>query len=456
MNKIKQNKITFNLILSLLAIIFSLLTILSLPVLFNYKSKVTVIEKNFYKNFKFYIKSFGEITYKPFPKPHLLVENASLNLNNSSKKNDIITTSNLKIYISLRDIYLRSFNNFLSTEISNSNLEFKMEDIKELRKHLYQKVNKPIYLNNCKIFIRDKNNDVILISPIKKVSYKIDNKNKVKNFIIIGEIFGLNFRSNWKRDYEFPKISIHNVNILNLKMQIKNIFQFESKSNFKVQSQIIHEQNKMEYNLVFKDNIIEFIPPKEKKKLNFDLEGKVQLKPFFFDGTLLIKDKKIEMIIDNVLSKLFLYDENFVGNFNGILKIKFDELNNKLIENGEIDLVINEKKIIFNEANFYLDKIGSIKTDISFSEENGITKFISKNKLDVNNHIEFAKTFQVGSKKAKNINDIYFEIEKNLGSSDFILKKVKVNGKTSFRNLDAEFVVKNIQNLRSYIRKVID
>ena len=143
--------------MSVLAIIFSSLTILSLPVLFNYKSKVPVIEKNFYKNFKIYVKSSGEIKYKPFPKPPLLVEKASLNLDNSFEKNDLITTSNLKVYISLRDIYLRSFSNFLSTEISNSNLNFKMEDLKELRKHLYQKVNKPIYLDNCKIFIRNKN-----------------------------------------------------------------------------------------------------------------------------------------------------------------------------------------------------------------------------------------------------------------------------------------------------------
>ena len=86
MNKIKQNKITFTLILVAIAIIFSSLTILSLPVLFNYKSKVTIIEKNFYKNFKIYLNSSGKISYKPFPKPHLLVENASLNLSKFKNK----------------------------------------------------------------------------------------------------------------------------------------------------------------------------------------------------------------------------------------------------------------------------------------------------------------------------------------------------------------------------------
>ena len=455
MNKIKQNKITFNLILFVLAIIFSSLTILSLPVLFNYKSKVPVIEKNFYKNFKIYVKSSGEIKYKPFPKPHLLVEKASLNLDNSFEKNDLITTSNLKVYISLRDIYLRSFSNFLSTEISNSNLNFKMEDIREFRKHLYQKVNKPIYLDNCKIFIRNKNMEVILISPIKKVSYKIDKKNKIKIFTLIGEIFGLNFKSDWRRDYKSPKTSINIVNIFNPNLEIKNIFEFESTQNFKGQSQMSYSQNKMEYNLIFKDNIVKFISPKQKKNLNFIFEGKVQLKPFYFDGKLLIKDKKIDLIIDNFLSKLYLYDEKFVGNLNGILKIKFDELDNKLLKNGEINLVINEKKIIFNEANFNLDKIGSIKTDMKFTEHNGTTRFISKNKLNVKNHIEFAKTFQVGSKKAKDIEEIYFDLEKDLGSSDYLLKNVKISGSGNFTNSDGIFVIKNIQNLRSYIRKII-
>ena len=53
MNKIKQNKITFTLILVFILIIFSSLTILSLPVLLNYKSKVVDIEKIFTKILKF-------------------------------------------------------------------------------------------------------------------------------------------------------------------------------------------------------------------------------------------------------------------------------------------------------------------------------------------------------------------------------------------------------------------
>ena len=292
MNKIKQNKITFILILSAIAIIFSSLTILSLPVLFNYKSKVATIEKNFFKNFKIYLNSSGKITYKPFPKPHLLVENASLNLSSSKIKNDLINTSNLKIYISLRDIYLRSFENFLSTEILDSNLELEVSDLKILRNHLYQKINKPIVLNNCKIFLKNNKKEVILISPVKKITYKINDKKKVKNLIIDGEIFGLNFKSNWKRNYKSPKKSFNNINIYNPKIEIQNIFKFENDKKFQGKTQISYLQDKLEYNIQFDKNKIKVNSPKL-KNINFQLNSSIQLTPFFFEGELEIKKKKI-------------------------------------------------------------------------------------------------------------------------------------------------------------------
>ena len=288
MNKIKQNKITFILILSAIAIIFSSLTISSLPVLFNYKSKVTKIEKNFYKNFKIYLNSYGKISYKPFPKPHLLVENASLYMSKTEPKKELISTTNLRIFINLKDIYLRSFNNLVSTQISDTNLELKMSDVKEIRQHLYKKVNKPIIFKNCKIFLKNNKNEVILISPIKKVSYKINKKNKIKNLSISGEVFGLNFKSEWKRSYDAPKSSIHNINIFNPNIEIKNVFEFDNPKVFKGNTQITIAQDKMEYNLKYDNEKIKISSPNNKKS-NFNLNSKIQFKPFYFVGDLTIK-----------------------------------------------------------------------------------------------------------------------------------------------------------------------
>ena len=455
MNKIKQNKITFTLILVALAIIFSSLTILSLPVLFNYESKVALIEKNFYKNFKIFLNSSGKISYKPFPKPHLLVENASLNLLKSDRKTDLVNTTNLKIYISLRDLYLRSFNRIVSASISNSNLEIQISDLDEVRRHLYYNINKPITFNDCKIFLRNKKNEVILISPVKKISYKINDKNKIKNLTINGKIFGLNYKSEWKRKYDTPKLSFHIINIFNPKIEFKNKFESIDRKKFNIHSNIAYLQDKMEYNIQFQNGIIDISSP-NKNKTNFNIKSRIQLNPFYFNGSLIIKNKKIDNLIDNILFNLMAYNEDYLGNFNGELNIKFEELNNKLIKKGEINFNIIEKKTDLEKARFVLDKIGFIKSNLSFEADNGLIKFISKNELNIENYIEFAKVFQISTKKIKNINKIYFDLERNIGQKDFILSNIKINNIENTEKSNEVFLVKNIQNLRSHIRKVID
>ena len=92
-------------------------------------------------------------------------------------------------------------------------------------------------------------------------------------------------------------------------------------------------------------------------------------------------------------------------------------------------------------------------TNIGFVEDQGEIKFISQNTLNIKNHIEFAKTFQIASKKAKKINQIYFDLEKQVDDTDFTIKNVRIN---NIKKLDEIFIVSNIQNLRSFLRKLSD
>ena len=106
----------------------------------------------------------------------MLVENATLNLLKNDYEYNFINTKNLKLFISLRDIYLRSFENIISTEISNTNLEFTINDILEIRKHLYEKINKIKFIN-CKLLLEIK---IVSCSyfTIEKITYKINTKSK--------------------------------------------------------------------------------------------------------------------------------------------------------------------------------------------------------------------------------------------------------------------------------------
>ena len=76
--------------------------------------------------------------------------------------------------------------------------------------------------------------------------------------------------------------------------------------------------------------------------------------------------------------------------------------------------------------------------------------------MKIENHIEFAKAFQIASNKVKNIKQINFDLEKNVEETIFVIKNVKINNKEAQIKLDEPFLINNIQNLRSYIRKVIN
>ena len=456
MNKIRENKVKFSLVLISLGVLFSSLTILSLPALFNFNKKASIIEKNFYKNFKLYLNTSGNISYKPFPKPHLLVENSKINLSKKYENDGLLNIKNLKIYTSLKDIYLRTLQNFTAMEISDSNIELEVSEIIKLREHLYKKINNKIIINNSKFFLRNKNNEVILISPIKKISNKIDNKNKVKNLLIEGKIFGLNFKSDWKRYYDNPNTSLHTIDFFNPNIEIKNKYKYENSKKFKILTSISIAQDRLEYNLYNDNGVINLFSSSDKKNINFITKSIIKLNPFYFDGSLLIKNKKIEHIIDNFLVNLFLYDKDLLGNLNGNFLLKFQDINNKLLKDGEISLSINERKVNLKKINFNLDKIGDLVSQIDIIESQDSIKFYSKNQLNIKNHIEFAKKFQVSSKKVKKIKQINFDIEREIGKSDFILKNVKLNNIDEPNKFNEIFFVKNIQNLRAHIRKIVD
>jgi len=456
MNKIRENKVKFSLILIAFAVLFSSLTILSLPALFNFNNKALIIEKNFYKNFKLYLNTSGNISYKPFPKPHLLVENSKINLSKKYENDGLLNIKNLKIYTSLKDIYLRTLQNFSAMEISDSNIELKVSEIIKLREHLYKKINNKIIINNSKFFLRNKNNEVILISPIKKITNKIDNKNRVKNLLIEGKIFGLNFKSDWKRNYDNPNTSLHTIDFFNPNIEIKNQYKYENSKKFKILTSISIAQDRLEYSLYNDNGVINLFSSSDKKNINFITKSIIKLNPFYFDGSLLIKNKKIENIIDNFLVNLFLYDKDLLGNLNGNFLLKFQDIKNKLLKDGEISLSINERKVNLKKINFSLDKIGDLVSQIDIIESQGSIKFYSKNQLNIKNHIEFAKKFQVSSKKVKKIKQINFDIEREIGKSDFILKNVKLNNIDEPNKFNEIFFVKNIQNLRAHIRKIVD
>ena len=89
-----------------------------------------------------------------------------------------------------------------------------------------------------------------------------------------------------------PETSFHDINIFNPIVEIKNIFQFKSIQKFHGKSEISYAQENLEYNIEFSNNQLSITSP-EKENINFNINSKIQLNPFHFEGDLNIKNKKV-------------------------------------------------------------------------------------------------------------------------------------------------------------------
>ena len=64
--------------------------------------------------------------------------------------------------------------------------------------------------------------------------------------------------------------------------------------------------------------------------------------------------------------------------------------------------------------------------------------------------------YNLKKNKLEEVQRLSFDLEKDIGETDFTINNIKINNMENKINLNEEFIIKNIQNLRSNIRNVID
>jgi hypothetical protein len=449
--KIDSSKI----ILSSIIVFFTVILFLSLPILFKYNNLQNIIEKKFYTEFKINLKILGDISFKIFPRPHYLVNKANLDLNIEDDKSSIIEIKNLKIFIPTNKIYSKTEINIEGFEIHNTNIYFNIKDILDFRNHLYYKINKPIYIKKSKLFLLDKNKKTILISPIKKIKYLINNKNNSKELKIKGNIFDVDYYSFWKRDYDNPNKTLNEIRLKNPNLFIKNFFSFKGKLFFKGKSSINFLNEDIIINYLMKDSKIYIDSPNQNSSQKIKLNSKIELDPFFFDAKINIDHKDTNFLIDNLLSIILNSKEEYLGNMNGNLTLVVNNLKNSIINNGNINLSIKEKVIKLEKSLFEIKGIGKIRSDFRYYENKGDLIFASENILEITNKKEFSRKFQVNSKSVKNINKIYFDLEKNIDNGEISISNIYLN-KIDTENFSEEYyIIKNIQILKALVRNIL-
>ena len=441
-------------ILPSVIVFFSIILLLSLPVLLNYNSIQNSIEKKVSSEFKINLKILDDISLKIFPKPHYIVKKANLNLNIENEKSSIVQTKNLKIFIPIKKLYSKSDIIIEGIEIEKANFYFTVDDILDFRNHLYYKINKPIYIKKSKFFFIDKNNNTFLISPIKKIKYHINKNNNSKELKIKGNIFDIDYNSIWKRSYNDPKNSLTEIKLKNPNLFIKNFFSYEEKSIFSGKSSISFLNEDILINYLVKDNIIFVNSPNESKNQKIKLNSKIDLEPFFADITVDIYDKDVNFFIDNFLY-IILNSKEYLGNINGKLTLAVNNLKNSIIENGKINFSVKEKTIRLENSIFEIKGIGTVKSDFRYYENEGDLIFASENVFEINNKKEFSRKFQLSSNNLKNLNKIYFDLEKNIDNNEISISNIYFNKIDTKKFSEEYYIIKNLQILKGLIRKLL-
>ena len=138
------------------------------------------------------------------------------------------------------------------------------------------------------------------------------------------------------------------------------------------------------------------------------------------------------------------------------MKLSLSNLDNKLFSNGKISLLINEGQIKAANSFLEIDKIGIIKSSYNYVIKEGELFFETKNVLNVNNHKELARKFQLNFKKVKNINKVYFDFVRNIDTGDMFLSNIFFNDKNSQNQLEEIIKTNNMLVLKSTLRDILN
>jgi hypothetical protein len=163
-------------------------------------------------------------------------------------------------------------------------------------------------------------------------------------------------------------------------------------------------------------------------------------------------------LVDELIFSILNLKPDLLGNLNGDIKFILTNIEHELVRNGNISLYISQKTINLSEVLFNIGDIGSIKTQIKYSEENGDTIFSSSNSLLIKNKNQFAKKFQVKLDKLKNLNVINFKIEKNINTGSVSIFDIKTNQDfNQDKNYGkSRYNIRNSQELKSLVKNIIN
>ena len=438
----------FHLVIVFFIIFFGTAIFFSVPTFYDYQNYTQKIQEKINNEFKINIYNLEDISFRFIPSPHLVIKKADFKIR-ENETYSISKLENIKIYISISELYKSKDFKIKKILVSKANLYLNSQSLKNFIHNLKKNIVNHFIIKRSKLFFKNDKNEIILISTINNFNYKIDFVNNKKILKINGNIFDLDYEFKYVIDY-----SEHNIQNINLKFKNPNVV-IENKliddysENFNqtgsLKFEFLNHNNIVKYNI--KNNKISFLN-KNTKNSNFDLNGSINFNPFHFD--LNIDIKKIDLV--EIEKLLFFIHKNQITkyeNLSGNIKLNFTNVKNKAINRGDFFLFFENSKMFLGDNLFYLDDYATVEISEYEYLDNEDQILQIKVKVNIFNNEKFNR-FLFNYNKDKILNkNLYFTYQFNANSLTSFISKVSDEG---FENTVELYKFNNLQQLKNLLK----
>ena len=441
-------------------IFFIYLLYLSIPSLYDTGRVQKDISEKLDKDFNLKFSLSTDISYRILPKPHFVIKDCELIQLKSNISNRVAEIQDLKIFIKQsnffdKKIYIKNL------RITKANFFLNKPNINFIKNFLDNKFSiHEIKITKSKIFFKDKNDELIFIYSIKDFKSKYQKDNNKNVLTMDGEIFNINNKINWNKDFDTKK-KITKISAKKIFLNFKNEAQLKN-DEYEYSNILEIQSNRFKTNYKYNKNNITFFSKKSLiKNTLIDYEGSIDLNPFnfFID----INSKKINLnyffknldLLHEILVSKILFKKNLFGKIN----LKSDNITkSKIFDNASINIDFQGGTINLDNTIFTSNNLGVLKIiNSKFFINNDNLLFDGVSKLNIKNLNYFYKIFLTPKKHRIDLDSIDFHFEVNPKTGIFKIKKILLYDKEKKlidNKFSREFLDEKTNNEFSYLNPI--
>ena len=349
-------------------------------------------------------------------------------------------------YISTKNLQNQKKLEIKNIVISEANFNIDENSYSYINNYLKNKIsNKKIQIKKSKIFFRENSDakEVIALSTLNKSKIFYNEKNYNNQITIDGSVYNTKYKLNLSRNIYKKNATNISINLKKLKAKIESIFieDLGKKNTYNGETSInfLGSEINTKYQVVDQDVTV-YSKNSKINNNNISFKGKIGISPFYSNIDASLESINVIKTIENLSKLKNLLDEKILLNrsLNGNIVLSINSLKGiKIFDKAEIRLRIVNGKLILNNSVFISDKIGKMFFVDSVLESIDKKKiFQSKILFEIYNQKKFFQKLQIPKNSRINLNNIYFEIEKDLYLDEIIINKFMLNKKTASNSLN--------------------